>query len=378
MRILHLLSQLQPTGAEAYACLLAKKQMQSDHTVFMASDNYHFPTDATKFQIALGKRSILRRLTNVWKIRGLIKENQIEILHAHSRAASWVGNIASKLTGIPLISTIHGRQHIHASSTRTNPYGQHIIAVCKNLETHLKDELNIHSTPISVLPNLFEETEVHATTPKEATLLSTQYQWIGIFGRSSGPKGVKISQWIMSLRPFIEGHPKIAFVHAGGPLSQLSPEAREEWKKISQEFPGRLESLGFTPLLSVIQKKCKAQIASGRIAIEGLMRGVLTLASGEGAFEEVITPQNLQPALASNFGDIDARFLPIQNVNPDALHRLVEMIPSLLGVESVNTRKKLSEECMEFFNADRVEKKIDEIYRAVFSKKSIGLSSNFE
>jgi glycosyltransferase involved in cell wall biosynthesis len=116
MRILHLLSQVEVTGAETYALELVEEQIKLGHDVQIVSDTLHFPTRADYTPRPINNRSILHRIKNYFWLKYFLIENKIDVIHAHSRAASWLAFYTTKKMPIPVVSTVHGRQHIHSSS----------------------------------------------------------------------------------------------------------------------------------------------------------------------------------------------------------------------------------------------------------------------
>ena len=115
MNILMALSQLEVTGAEVYATTIGDKLIEKGHQVFFVSDTLTKPTQGTFFKLRFNKRSIPRRFWHVAYLIWLIKKHNIQLVHAHSRASGWSSYIACKLTGTPMITTVHGRQPVHAS-----------------------------------------------------------------------------------------------------------------------------------------------------------------------------------------------------------------------------------------------------------------------
>ena len=91
MRILHLLSQIEITGAEVYAVQLAEQQLVDEHQVWIMSDTLQSKTDATYVPVSLHVRTASQRWRNIKIARAFIKEHNIDVVHAHSRAAIWVG-----------------------------------------------------------------------------------------------------------------------------------------------------------------------------------------------------------------------------------------------------------------------------------------------
>ncbi|MDB3870292.1 glycosyltransferase [Candidatus Thioglobus sp.] len=156
MRILHLLSQTHLTGAEVYAADLCKYQMSEGHECFVISDTLSVKSGAKYFPMPIHNRKYINRLRNILALIKFCKTHQIDLIHAHSRAGSWLVNIVHLFVNVAYVSTIHGRQSVHFSSKRKNIYGQHIIAVCEHLQDHIKNELNINEN-VYLIRNIIDE-----------------------------------------------------------------------------------------------------------------------------------------------------------------------------------------------------------------------------
>ena len=156
MRILHLLSQTHLTGAEVYAADLCKYQTQQGHECFIISDTLSVESVARYFPMAIHNRKYVNRIKNIREIIKFCKKHRIDLIHAHSRAGSWLVNIVRLFVNIAYVSTIHGRQSVHFSSKRKNVYGQRIIAVCEHLKDHIGDELYIDEN-VYLIRNIIDE-----------------------------------------------------------------------------------------------------------------------------------------------------------------------------------------------------------------------------
>lgn len=143
MKILHLLSQTHLTGAEVYAGDLCKYQTKQGHICFIISDTLSIKTSAKYSPMSIHNRRLFNRYQNIKKLIRFCKDNEINLIHAHSRAASWLANIVRLFVRVAYVSTIHGRQSVHFSSKRKNIYGRRMIVVCEHLQAHLRDELNL-------------------------------------------------------------------------------------------------------------------------------------------------------------------------------------------------------------------------------------------
>lgn len=156
MNILHLLSQTHLTGAEVYAATLIRQQQAAGHQCWIISDTLTVSTTAKHIAMPIHNRRLLNRLRNIFRLIRFCRNHRIEIIHAHSRAASWIANVVQWFVPVTYLSTVHGRQSVHASSQRANVYGQHIIVVCEHLAEHLRQELQIQHAHIHVIRNGIE------------------------------------------------------------------------------------------------------------------------------------------------------------------------------------------------------------------------------
>ncbi len=156
MRILHLLSQRELTGAETYALALCRHQSRAGHECMIVSDRLNTACEFPFRAMPLDNRRYLQRIKNIIALTRLVKSERIEMLHAHSRAASWAANVVAHLTDTPYVSTVHGRQSLHFTSRHFNVYGQRVIAICPWLAEHLVRELHLSAYRVRMIPNVFD------------------------------------------------------------------------------------------------------------------------------------------------------------------------------------------------------------------------------
>jgi len=156
VKILHLLSQTHLTGAEVYAADLCRCQMSEGHECFIISDTLSVKTMAKYSPMSIHNRKYINRIRNILALIKFCKTHQIDLIHAHSRAGSWLVNVVRLFADIAYVSTIHGRQSVHFSSKHKNVYGQRIIAVCEHLKGHVKDDLHI-DVNVYLIRNIIDE-----------------------------------------------------------------------------------------------------------------------------------------------------------------------------------------------------------------------------
>ncbi|HEA3199509.1 TPA: polysaccharide deacetylase family protein [Aeromonas veronii] len=292
MNILMALSQLEVTGAEVYATTVGNELTRRGHNVFYVSDTLTKPTLGPVFKLRFNKRSILRRFWHVFYLIYLIKKYHIQLVHAHSRASGWSSYVACKLTGTPMITTVHGRQPVHASRKAFHALGLRAVAVCEDIAHQIVDNLGVDPAIVQVLRNGIETDKFQPVpvpdNPKPV---------IAIIGRLSGPKGelcYRLLDEVLDLDAC-----KVRIVSGTRVPERFA------------RFEGRAEFVGYVDDVPALLASCDLVIGAGRVAMEALLCGRPAFAIGEARAIGLVTEQNLDDALASNFGDIGPKDLAI-------------------------------------------------------------------
>jgi peptidoglycan/xylan/chitin deacetylase (PgdA/CDA1 family)/glycosyltransferase involved in cell wall biosynthesis len=302
MRILHVLSADFFAGSVSYAVHLAEAHRAQGHEVVMVSDMAQLPTGALCVQAPIVNRRHPQRLRNILLIRRLLREHRIEVVHAHSRAASWVAYFAVKGTGVPLVSTVHGRQHLHTSTSLFDIYGDKVIAICANLKTHLEAEVKMAAEKIVLLPNGVSFASQGAELASQARPLRLSF-----IGRFNGGKGERAAQLLQHVFPALLAEFAVLRVAlVGAELDQLPAAGINALQALQEQFGERVEVVGFTRDVPQWLQQSALVIGAGRVAIEALGAGVSVMALGEAAYAGIVTEASYEQAAASNFGDISA------------------------------------------------------------------------
>jgi len=302
MRILHVLSADFFAGSVAYAVALAEAHRQAGHQVWLASDAASLPTGATLVQLPISRRKYRQRWRNIRALRQLLQAERIDVVHAHSRAASWVSYWAVRGLEVPLVSTVHGRQHLHASTSLFDIYGDKVIAICENLARHLREEVQMQPAKIEVIPNGVAFSGPAAAAGPRAVPAGLRLAFIGRF---NGPKGERAAALFEHVFPaLLREFPALRVALIGGELSHLPASGHAALAALQAEFGERIELVGFSRDVPGWLQKTTLVVGAGRVAIEALGAGVPALALGEACYAGPVTEATYAAAAASNFGDI--------------------------------------------------------------------------
>ncbi len=320
MNILHVLSQFEVTGAETLAATIADRQIACGHTVTIVSDTFHTDTAADVISLPVGKRDIAQRVRNIASLRSLMRNRSIHLVHAHSRAASWVSYFATRGTDVPLVSMIHGKQHIHFSSKHSKIFGEKLVAVCETLGEHLQRDLGYASRDIAVIRNGIDLGFWHPI-PVAAS------QWpkkiIALVGRLSGPKGEVARKITEDVFPQIfAAHPD-AELHIVGGMNNADRLTDSIARVNARLGATAVRAVGFIKDVRQVYSSSTLIIGSGRVAMEALACGAAVVAVGESSYVGLVDRDTRGLALATNFGDAgDASDMDVEKAVRDIVSAL--------------------------------------------------------
>ena len=344
MNILMALSQLEITGAEVYATTIADELIKRGNKVYIVSDTLTTPTKAEYIKLEFNKRSLGKRIEHIKFLCKLIKEKDIQIVHAHSRASSWSCQVACKLEGIPLITTTHGRQPIHFSRKLIKAFGDYSIAVCENIKKHMVNDIGFSENKISVIlnPVNYKKLDLEKKVNDKKV--------ISIIGRLSGPKG-DVAYDLLSILSDDELLKKYKVCLIGG---KELPERFVKFKEKDIEF------IGYVPNIQEKIFESDIVIGAGRVAFESLLNKSSLIAVGETEYIGFINKENLDKSLASNFGDIGSMKYP--KIEKDILLNDIEKALSLSENEKEELKNTIFKETNLENIVDKIEKKYFELY----------------
>ena len=302
LRILHVLSSNFFAGSVAYAIQLAERQSADGHDVFMITDQAGLSDKITCLSLPISNRSLLQRFKNIRFLRKVIREQNISVVHAHSRAASWIAYYAVRSTHVPLVSTIHGRQVKHSALKSNDLYGEKVIAICPHLLDHLANELHMDRQKLAFLPNPLD---LGALKQIKRTRANDGRVVISVVGRLNGPKGAHISDLVTLVFPeLLQQHPSLSIQIIGGEWDSFPQTGKDAFTSLQSRFGERICYMGFTKQVMELMANSDVVIGAGRVAMEALALGSAVLALGEACCHGIITNDNLNDAIATNFGDI--------------------------------------------------------------------------
>ena len=111
--VLQLVPKLDTGGAERVAIEIAQALQRAGHRALIACESGVLSQAALRanaeiLQVPLATKSPFGMRRNAGRLTRLIKEYDVDIVHAHSRAPAWSGYWATRRTGVKFVTTYHG------------------------------------------------------------------------------------------------------------------------------------------------------------------------------------------------------------------------------------------------------------------------------
>lgn len=298
MTILHLLSQQEVTGAETYVESLIAELSRRGHRFLVVSDTMTRPIHADYHLVRLHRRGWPDRFQSIWKVSKIVRDEKVDLLHAHSRATSWVGTFVSQAARVPLITTVHGIQHRHLSRKLFPGFGRIAVVVCPNIRKQLVKEMGMDPNRVVVIPNGIDLARFRPDSSGEVpgpVLL--------FLGRISGPKRQALKRFIGEVLEGILSHPIEARLHVVGRMDEREGLEKAVRPLLKYFGKGCVSFLGYQEDVPSILKSARVVLGSGRVVLEAMASGKPVVALGETDYLGVLTEDNFTSACDSNFGD---------------------------------------------------------------------------
>ena len=295
MNILQILPELNVGGVETGVLDLAKYLVKLGHKVVVISNGGQLVKElesegAVHYQLPAHKKSIFTIIKMVSKIAQIIKKENIDIVHARSRAPAWSALWASRSRNKIFITTCHGYYGLHFFSYVMG-WGKRVIVLSNAIARHMIDDFGVPYERIRLIPRGVDLEKFKYISPE--TKRKQEFN-VGIIGRITPIKGhlyfikamAKVAREVGNLKIWIVGD---------------APASRQAYKEQIQVLVKRLGLWQYTEFLGT-QKDIPAILANldclvlatttqeafGRVIIEAQACGVPVVATGVGGVVDII------------------------------------------------------------------------------------------
>ena len=183
----------------------------------------------------------------VVRFRRLLKDEHVDLIHAHEFDANVQGSFVAALSGVPLVATVHGKNYFWEKFRRRLAYRwvsrrATMVAVSENLKQFIVDNVGVDSEDVQVVYNGVEALPSCESADidqcKKEMDLSRDDQIVGVVGNLYPVKG---HQYLIAAIPAVLAKcPNTKFIFAG--RGQLEAELREQTHRLGVD--GQVRFLG--------------------------------------------------------------------------------------------------------------------------------------
>ena len=363
MNILQLVPKLNVGGVERSTVEAARYLTLNGHKSVVVSGGGKLERDlaaigARQFILPVGRKNPFTMICCYYKLRQIIKRENIDIVHARSRIPALTGYFAARSTRRTFITTAHGHYRKHLIS-RVMGWGKMVIVASEMMARHMKESFGVPLERITIIPRGVDPKKFSFTPPAERKSKTFR---IGMIARFTPLKGhldfLKAASRVarekhnleivlMGDRASASGEyvKKIDFA-----ISRLMLQKNVKFVDSTEDVAEVLNGL------DVLVSANREQEAFGRSIIEAQARGVPVVATRIGGVTE-----NIEDGVTGLLCDPEDTAGMV-----DRIMRYAEN-PELMEKIAANARKRVEEN----YTLDKAMKLTVEAYKRVLESKKI-------
>lgn len=309
LTVLLALMALDAGGAETHVISLAKQLKKRGINVIVASHGGRLTKNLNEYNIRhytlpLDRKSPISLVQSVRGLTRIVKDNDVDIIHAHARIPAWISQWVTSFTGCPYITTSHGIYSTRWGMGFLTTWGEKIIAVSDDVREHLIKNFKVKPDKIYVIPNGIDLDKFNPETCSlavERELGITRHDHrIVYISRLAGARGEIALRLIESLPEIEKDFPRTKLVVVGegdkfNAINNLANQYNLQAKEKKVLVTGaRLDT-------NVLMNIADVSVGVGRVALESMAMKKPVIIAGEAGFMGVLTPDNFKEAKKHNF-----------------------------------------------------------------------------
>lgn len=296
MRILQIVSSATTSGTERHVLNLSHLLRRRGHHVEVICPTGWLPGKLREYGIPVIETAMRGKayFRVVGRVIREIREDKIDVVHAHLTRATYFGSIGGLLTNRPVVATVHIANHdlIYKRMARAK---NRLVAV----SNYVRGLLHGRGIPDRFIDTVYNGTDFIDWSPTPGDDVRSEFgidpnrKLIGLVGRVCREKGHMLM--IGALRELAAEHPEAHVVFVGRIERHFEPEFREAIASAGlndritmtgprNDVPRLLDAFDFTTMPSKME-------TFGIAAIEAMARQKPVVASKVGGLPEVVRHQ---------------------------------------------------------------------------------------
>lgn len=290
-----LTTHLNPGGVSRYVLNLAKGLVKQGHKVWVASSGGEWASkleaeNIKHLSIPIKTKSIfsIKIFTSFLKLRNMIVNENIDILHCNTRVTQKLGNVIYKSLKVPYVSAFHGYYSSGIFRKIFKYSGLRSIAVSQAVGRHLVQDLSFNIENVRVVHNGLDASDFSSKEAKKQDFGFKNNDFlIGILGRVSQEKGHFLAAQAMSV--LAQEYDNVYFLISG--KGKLEQKLKALIRQLRIEEKVKFLNIGANKFLDVLDLLLvpSAKEGFGYSIIEAFLKEVPVVGYDVGGISEIIT-----------------------------------------------------------------------------------------
>ena len=362
MNILQMVPNLELGGVERGTIDLAGALVKDGHGAIIISNggvllNELEGTDIKHYSLPVHRKSVVSIFSLIAPVRKIIREEQIDLVHARSRVPAWIGYLASKKEKVPFVVTAHGFYRRHWGS-RVMGFGKRVIVVSMPLKEYMKRNFRLSEEKLRLVHRGVDLDKIKSSSGLEDSgrlrkqLAGQAQNLIAMIGRLTPRKGVL---FFLEALAYLkrENYSFCALIVGQAAKEDFLKRLKEKVRKENLEkeviFTGRRDDIPqIISALDLLVFPSVEPESFGRVVVEALLLGKPVVATDIGGVKDIIE-DNITGKL----------------VSPGDALSLAQAISWMLEhkEEARNLAQRGRQKALAEFNLDKMYQRTIEVYR---------------
>jgi lipopolysaccharide heptosyltransferase II len=295
VNILQILPELNVGGVETGTVDLARYLVKQGHKAVVVSHGGGLVKDleacgAIHYQLPVHQKSLFSILKMIPQLSQIIIKEEIDIVHARSRAPAWIAFFAARKTNRVFITTCHGYYRRHFFS-RVMGWGKLIICPSQALARYMLENFQVPHERLRLIPRSVDLEKFKFIDPAKKR---REIFHVGIIGRLTPIKGH--IYFLKAMAKVIRSWPRIKIWVVGDAASSKESYKEEihimvrrlglshctEFLGTQKDIPEIMSNLDLLVMASTYPE------SFGRVIIEAQAAGVPVIATEVGGIVDII------------------------------------------------------------------------------------------
>lgn len=374
MNILLVAMGLDIGGAETHVVSLAENLKKQGHHPVVVSSGGVYEKELLALNIAhynsgLKEKGLKTTLDSISNMKKIIKNEKIDIIHAHGRIPAFISKIVSIITNTPFMTTGHAMFDYGGLYKYLTFWGEDVIAISEDVKKHLIDKFNIKEEKITLITNGIDtekfNSNVDTSYISEELKIKDETIKVVYMSRISGQLAEVARISIDAIKQLRSSGCDIEILIVGDGDDYI--EIKNYSNKLNSEKNYEyIHLLGKRTDIAQIMSYSNFAIVVSRTALEAMAcEKPVIIAGGEG-YMGLLTKDNIKEAVNNNFtGRTTKDKITVDN--------LVSEIEKLMGKENENKTAKLGDlgrsVVEEYFSIDSMTKETIKIYQRLLDRR---------